>query len=254
MSKLSQVYFPAIERGLIFSAILFTVLLWNPPTNSKTIKPTITASATELSRVAGVAKVVMKQAYWRAGYKLNVVCFPGRRALYKSNLGHVDAELVRIKSIGKIYPNLIRIQEPIFKVRGMAFVWNKNLSINSNQDLRGHRVGIVRGIQWAKEVSEGLSPKIASSAYDLFELLAKHTIDIALEADLTGQAVLHSFSGKGIVKMEKPLVQIPVYHYVHKNNRHLVEPLNRELEKMNRMAETDEIIHDLINYPTPPMC
>ena len=130
----------------------------------------------------------------------------------------------------------------------------KNLSIRSKQDLRGHRVGIVRGIQWATEMSEGLSPMIASSAYDLFKLLAQRQIDIALEAELTGHAVLASFSGKGIVKVEKPLIEIPVYHYVHKKNRHLVEPLHRELEKMNRMAETDEIIYDLLNYPTPPMC
>ena len=108
-------------------------------------------------------------------------CFPGKRALHKSNQGQVDAELVRIKSIGSLYPNLIRVPEAIFKVRGMAFVWNKNLSIRSKQDLRGHRVGIVRGIQWATEMSEGLSPKIASSAYDLFKLLAQRQIDIALE-------------------------------------------------------------------------
>ena len=193
MAQVSQFFISAIVRGHIFLAFLVAVLLWNHPANSKTTKPTITASATALSRVAGVAKIVMKRAYWRAGYKLKVVCMPGKRALHKSSQGQTDAELVRIKSIGSLYPNLIRVPEAIFKVCGMAFVWNKNLSIRSKQDLRGHRVGIVRGIQWATEMSEGLSPKIASSAYDLFKLLAQRQIDIALEADLTGHAVLASF-------------------------------------------------------------
>ncbi len=238
----------------MFAAILVAVLLWAHPSISKTTKPTITASATHLSRVAGVAKMIMGNAYWQVGYRLKVECFPGKRALYKSNQGQTDAELVRIKSIGTSYPNLIRVPEPIFMVRGMAFVWNKKLAIRSKQDLQGHRVGIVRGIQWAAEITEGLSPKIASSAHDLFKLLAQHQIDIALEAKFTGQAIMRSLSGTGVVEVEKPLIEFPVFHYVHKKNLPLVEPLNRELERMKRYGETDQIIDRLLNESSLRMC
>ena len=196
----------------------------------------------------------MGRAYRALGLKLKVECFPGKRALYKSNQGQTDAELNRVKLSGTSYPNLIRVPEAIFKVRGMAYVWDKNLAVRSKQDLRGHRVGIVRGIKWVTEFTEGLSPKNVSTAYDLFKLLAQQKIDIALEADFTGHEALKSFSDRGIDIVGNPMIELPVYHYVHKKNRHLVEPLNRELEKMNRLGEIDKIIHRLFKEPSLPMC
>jgi len=240
--------------GPFFLTFLIAVLLWCHPAISKSNKQTITAAATTQSRVAGLATVIMAQVYRRMGYELKVECFPGKRALYKSNHGQTDAELVRVKSIAKNHPNLIRVPEVIFKLHGMAFVWNHNLKIRRRQDLRGHRVGIVRGIQWATEITESFSPKNVSTAYDLFKLLSEHKIDIALEADITGQAAMKTFLSKNIVMIEKPLMELTYYHFVHKKNRHLVERLNSELEKMNRLGEINKIIRDQINESTLRAC
>ena len=72
----SRSFFDLLCESVVF-AILVAVLLWSHPSISKTTKPTITASATALSRVAGVAKMIMGNAYWRVGYRLKWKRFYG---------------------------------------------------------------------------------------------------------------------------------------------------------------------------------
>lgn len=179
----------------------------------------IVASATNQSRVAAVSEIILARAYSALGYKLKVEYLPGKQALKKSNQGQVDAELVRIEAVSEKYPNLVRVPEALFDVRGMAFSWDQNITIISVQDLWGRRVGIVRGIQWAAKLTEGFSPKpiVAKDIHELFQLLANRRIDIALEAQLTGQPELKHFPKRGLSMAIGSITRFPVFHFLHKN-------------------------------------
>ena len=89
----------------------------------------IVASATNQSRVAAVSEIILARAYSALGYKLKVEYLPGKQALKKSNQGQVDAELVRIEAVSEKYPNLVRVPEALFDVRGMVFSWDQNITM-----------------------------------------------------------------------------------------------------------------------------
>ena len=186
----------------------------------------------------------MVRAYAALGYKLNVSYLPSKQALYESSHGETDAELVRIEAVGRKYPNLVRVPEALFDVSGMAFSWNETMSVRSEQDLWGRRIGIVKGIQWAAKFAEGSAPKLARNVHQLFELLANRQIDIALEAQLTGQPELKHFPNRGISMLYDTPIQFPVFHFLHKKHRELVAPLSEEIRKMKKRGEINRILRD----------
>jgi polar amino acid transport system substrate-binding protein len=226
-------------------AVVIAVALFWLPSGSRAADTVVVASATEQSRVAAVSEIIMVRAYAALGYKLNVAYLPGKQALDKSNHGETDAELVRIEAMGRKYPNLVQVPEALFDVRGMAFSWDRTMAFRGEQDLWGRRVGIVQGIQWAAKISEGQSPKVAANVHELFELLANRQIDIALEAQLTGQPELKHFPNRGLVMLIQPVIQFPVFHFLNKKHINLVAPIAGEIRKMKKRGEINRI---LVNY------
>ena len=203
----------------------------------------IVASATNQSRVAAVSEIILARAYSALGYKLKVEYLPGKQALKKSNQGQVDAELVRIEAVSEKYPNLVRVPEALFDVRGMVFSWDQNITIISVQDLWGRRVGIVRGIQWAAKLTEGFSPKpiVAKDIHELFQLLANRRIDIALEAQLTGQPELKHFPKRGLSMAIGSITRFPVFHFLHKKHLILIAPIAEEIRNLKKSGGTTKI-------------
>ncbi len=226
------------------AVVLATVLFWQP-SNLQAGDNVVVASATDQSRVAAVSETIMVRAYAALGYELNVSYLPGKQALYKSNHGETDAELVRIEAVARKYPNLVQVPEALFNIHGMAFSWNDTIRFQGAQDLWGRRVGIVKGIQWAANIAEGQSPILAQNVHDLFELLANRRIDIALEAQLTGQPELKHFPNKGLVMLLESPIEFPVFHFLNKKHHNMIAPLAEEIQKMKKRGEIDRI---LINY------
>ncbi len=224
--------------------VVIAVALFWQPSNPQAGDKVIVASATYQSRVAAVSETIMSRAYAALGYKLNVSYLSGKQALYKSNHGETDAELVRIEAVGRKYPNLVQVPEALFDVRGMAFSWNNAMRFQSAQDLWGRRVGIVKGIQWAANIAEGQSPKLAQNVHHLFELLANRQIDIALEAQLTGQPELKHFPNRGLVMLLETPIQFPVFHFLNKKHQNLTAPLAEEIRKMKERGEINRIIQN----------
>ncbi len=234
---------PSGVSGACRAVVIAVVLFWQPSI-LRADENVFVASATEQSRVAAVSETIMVRAYGALGYKLSVSYLPGKQALYKSSHGETDAELVRIEAVGRKYPNLVRVPEALFDVHGMAFSWDDAMRVRSEQDLWGRRIGIVKGIQWAAKMTEGQSPILALNVHQLFELLANRQIDIALEAQLTGQPELKHFPNRGLVMLLESPIQFPVFHFLNKKHQQLVAPLSEEIRKMKQRGEINRIFQN----------
>ena len=239
------------SKIFVVVVIIITVVFPLHPSELRAADHVFVASATSQSRVAAVSEIIMTRAYAALGYQLNVSYYPGKRALYKSNQGEVDAELVRIAAVTKAYPNLIRVPESLFDFKGMAFSWDGKIIVRGEHDLWGRRVGIVRGIQWAEKLTEGNSPVIATDVHQLFELLADREIDIALEAQLTGQPELEHFPNRGLVMLLDTVEYFPVFHFLNKKHANLVVPLSEEIQKMKKRGDIYQIFQDYYQTVTP---
>ncbi len=225
-------------------AVVIAVALFWQPSNLQAGDKVVVASATYQSRAAVVSETIMSRAYAALGYKLNVSYLSGKQALYKSNHGETDAELVRIEAVARKYPNLVQVPEALFDIHGMAFSWNDTIRFQGAQDLWGRRVGIVKGIQWAANIAEGQSPILAQNVHDLFELLANRRIDIALEAQLTGQPELKHFPNKGLVMLLESPIEFPVFHFLNKKHHNMIAPLAEEIRKMKERGEINRIFQN----------
>ena len=92
---------------------------------------------------------------------------------------------------------------------------------------------------------------LATDVHQLFELLADREIDIALEAQLTGQPELEHFPNRGLVMLLDTVEYFPVFHFLNKKHANLVVPLSEEIQKMKQRGEIYQIFKDYYQTVTP---
>ena len=61
----------------------------------------------------GMLDQIIKNAFFRLGLSASVTRLPAERSLTNANLGIDDGDILRIKGLEKIYPNLMPIPEKI---------------------------------------------------------------------------------------------------------------------------------------------
>ena len=112
---------------------------------------TIIANGVEGSADAKAGFAVVREAYKQIGYEIDMKWLPGATALERSNSGEVDAELQRIDGISRKFPNLIQVPIPINFLQGSVFATNVSFPVTGWYSLKPYRIGIVKGIIFAKQ-------------------------------------------------------------------------------------------------------
>jgi ABC-type amino acid transport substrate-binding protein len=186
---------------------------------------------------------VLKEAYKRIGYDVQFRMFPAKRSLNLANQGKSDGDIARIEGTEKAFPNLIALSTPIFNLQGYAYTIEVTRDIRDWSDLKGLRIGVVRGVRYATIGTKGLNPFFAEDMTHLFRLLADRRIDVAIAGRRSGQIEIHNnFKGSGIHTVGRSLYDKPMYHFVHKKNKELAVRLNHALENMAAEGRIDTII------------
>lgn len=129
----------------------------------------ILISAIENEQTHAIAKHVLMEAYSRLGYKVVFDDLPGRRALEWANTGLTDGDVARIAGTGTKYPNLIRVETPVIYFKGVAFSKTIDKPVNTWDDLKGLRIGVVRGIRYSTIGTKGMDPFFANDMTHLYQ-------------------------------------------------------------------------------------
>ncbi len=222
----------------IAAVILWASLVSAPPLlckefifNSSYSPPNSTPAET------GVLDTILKECFRRLGHTVDIRMLPAERCLRDSNAGIADGELGRIAGIDILYPNLIRVPEPIIQSRDfVAFSIRRHFNTPSWKSLAPYNVGIVKG--W-KILEVNAMPaksllKVASTTA-LFNVLARDRIDVALSARTDGTATARKLGIASRVRiMEPPLASLKLYLYLHRTHRKWVEPVSRTLQGMKQ--------------------
>ena len=187
---------------------------------------------------------VLKVAFKRMDIPVAFKFYPGARALEMSSSGKVDGEVHRIWEIGEKYPTLRRVPTPINFIETVGFVKrDNNIDIEKCEDLRPHRVAIVRGIKHTEMCSEGVEElSVLNDGESMMKFLEKGRTDIALDAGLNG---LIQLKKSGLESAIKPLPQALgkslLYAYVHEKHIALFPKLDGEFQKMVESGEMSSI-------------
>ncbi len=191
---------------------------------------------------ATVIREVMLEAYQRADIKAKVMYYPGNRALKMSSTGATDAELYRISSIDKLYPDLVKIPVPLYLFEIRAFSKNVDFKPDGWESMKGYKLGVINGVKITEKLTEGLQVEAVNDLQHMFALLESERIDLALTTRVAGNISLKELNFKHIKALDPPVYSFPVFHFVHKSNSYLVPILTDVLTQMSNQGRIQEII------------
>jgi polar amino acid transport system substrate-binding protein len=191
-----------------------------------------------------VGAIIVSQIYKKLGIKISITPMPGERAMLETVSGRMDGEIMRIGSYGDEYLQVIRIPTPYYHLETMAFYKkDSGIVIGSAADLAKHSVLKVRGVKHTNNITAGLS-----NVYDyddtesMLKALDKDRNNVALTHTEDGLFAIEKYHIEQVDHLGKPLLILPLYHYVHKKNAHLVEKVDRIIREMKDSGELRTLI------------
>lgn len=151
---------------------------------------------------------------------------------------------MRIWSYGSDHPEVVRVPTSYYYLETMAFYKKgSGVVINSIADLDKYSALRVRGAKHSLGVTEGLE-----NVYDyndvetMLKAVDRERQSVALAHRTDALFAIQKFKIKDLEFAEKPLSAFPLYHYVHKNNAHLVDKIDHLILKMKHSGELGEMI------------
>ena len=208
-------------------------------------EPIITITTLQESKITPLLTKIVSYAYKKAGYNITIRTLPAERALKTANKGKSDAELVRTRFIEKNNPNLIRIPTVIYIMETVAFT-KKNLNIESKKDLEFLRLGFLIGHKQIETFLKGYNTNALSNKKQLFKLLQKNRIDVALIGKVSGKYEIKELELNDIIAHNKALISLNMYHYVHKKNKKLVPILSKIFNEMEESGKISDFRNEFL--------
>lgn len=167
----------------------------------------------------GFLDTIVGEAFRRAGLRLKLVRLPAERGLINANAGIEDGDLSRIAGLENIYPNLVRVPEKTLDMHFVAFARAANPLQASWEALETLAVGHIKG--W-KIFEQNLRPAThittTDNAVQLFTILEKNRIDVALYDRWQGYALAKRMQIDGIHVAEPPLAVREMFIYLHRRH------------------------------------
>jgi len=218
---------------LLFSTLMISPLLLNAES--------YTFSGGKNNLVHTIAAEVLVKAYKKANIEINPLFLTLQESLKRSNSGETDGELARISTITRFSPNLNKVPVSIISVEAVAFSKNRSLAINNWNDLRGHKLTIVKGVKFIETGTKGLQKNFVATHEDALQLLQSDQTEIIVIPKLASINLIYQKKYHEIRPISKSLKRHKLYHFVHKKNIHLLPIITPILQEMKNSGEIEFI-------------
>lgn len=237
-----------------FCLVLLSVLCFCLPSNTGATEPTgrpehiVTLSAWQGVPTGPVARAILDNAYGKLGIKPRYRHSPAKRALVEANAGKTDGDIARLPIIENRAANLVRVKVALDRLVLRAFTINSTSAITDWEDLTGHSVAVLRGVLLLETNTQKSTRVFAKDMKELMNFLVKRYVDFAIARDFNGQfAARKHFPGSKIRMTGKPLLDAPIYHYLHRRHQHSILPkLEEILRQMEKTGELAAIRRDTL--------
>lgn len=185
----------------------------------------------------------VKEAYRRANIAVTFVALPCKRSLAAANSGKVGGELARIAKATEIYSNLVRASSPSITIEGVIITKSITRDISSWQDLKGLRIGIVRGEIYAEKGTEGMPRQLVNSYHQLLSKIdtGEFEVGVAVRRNWLLEKQHPRFRDSTLHQLGKPVFSAPLYHLLHKRHADLMPRLNKVFKQMWQSGEAQRI-------------
>lgn len=164
----------------------------------------------------GFLDLVAAETFRRAGLQLKMVKVSPERALLNANAGIEDGVSARIAGLEKTYTNLIRVPEKILDFPFVAFAQQAKVSTANWDTLASMTVGHIHGWKiFEQNLKPGTPITVVDDAEQLFTMLDKGRIDVALYERWLGLALAVRMGLKNIRVVEPALAEREMFIYLH---------------------------------------
>ncbi len=190
----------------------------------------------------GMLDRVLTEAFRRIGITAEIVYTPTERSLSDVNAGILDAELNRIAGMEKSYPRLRRVPEANMTMDFVAFSLQP-FDIDGWESIRNLDIGLVRGWKILEEHTSDF-PHIVTvpTEVELFTMLDKERLHLALYSRRTGYEVLRDLGIDRVHHLEPPLASRDMFLYVHEKHEGITDSLAQALREMKADGSYDAIM------------
>jgi polar amino acid transport system substrate-binding protein len=182
----------------------------------------------------GLLDMVYQELARRLGIKIEIRNLAAaERTLINVNDGVVDGDVGRILGFEKQYPNMVSVPVPVMKFEMMVFSRNVDFRVAGPDSIKPYNIGIVRGWRILEQASVGAqSVTTFDSAEQMFSMLDKNRIDIALLEKLEGMQIVKIMGIKGVKILQPRLLEGYWHLYLNKKHESLIPQIAAELRKM----------------------
>lgn len=247
LNKHRQAAVPAFTAILL----LFASVIWSIDgaaeewaTGTRVITaPSITS---EISVVIG--KKLVKHLYDACRLKISYLDVPAARAVMMAEKSQSDGELARIPMAVKRDAPLLPLDIAIDEARLVPLFLNEE-SAKAHTQLGGKRIGFLNGYRMISAVlPENATAVATSDTFQLVSLLKRGRIDVALTLEWDALAAKHRNEGMVI---GKPLLESPLYHWVHESRKEDIPCLSNALREMQSDGGFQQMTQEGIESGSP---
>lgn len=184
----------------------------------------------------GFLDQLVAAVFREVGVQAEVMVYPAasERSLLNANEGIDDGQALRVAGLEQIYPNLIRVPEPVILNEFVALSVRHRFATPGWAALKPYTVTYIIGWKIFEANVPSETPRTpVREADQLFTLLAQDRADVALYERWQGLAQARR-SGLPVQVMEPPLASTPMYMYLHRKHAHLVPKVAQALARLKQ--------------------
>jgi polar amino acid transport system substrate-binding protein len=195
----------------------------------------------------GVLDLFYAELGKRAGINFTIQIMPAERGLLNANSGVDDGDVSRVFGIDSQYTGLVRVPESVMHYQMSVFSKHSHFTVSGPESLREYDVGILTG--WKileRSITASRSVVKLENPEQLFSMLDKGRIDVAVVEKLMGFYFIKTMALHGIDVMQPPFVEGEWYLYLNKKHAALVPALTAAIKSMKDDGTHQRIFADAL--------
>lgn len=210
-----------------------------------------------------VVCALLGEAFSRMDVKFRFKHYPSARSLVMANSGEADGELHRVYEFHEVsdgrFPNLIRVESQLLTMHLAVFAKAGKKDVTCIDDLRGSRIGYLRGRQNARKMLLKISSETniapQNSEFSLLRMVAEGRLDYALVESFDGRVLIKTRGELMDLREVGRLTETRIFTYMNKKHAALAKRLAATLDGMKRDGSFQEIVdrvHKELLEDVPP--
>ena len=222
-------------RRIISVAAFVFFSLSNSPVFSDNVLQVSSGIREPLSNLqqTGFNDLVAKEVFKRAGYRINIMRMPAARALLDLDSGINDADLVRIKNISSVYPNIRVVPEKIIDFDFVAISKNIDFKADGWDSLKPYETGIVSGWRILEvNVKSDISVTRVEDTLRLIKILDNDRVDLVVSERWQARQAIRALAIDSLTIHEPPIKSNELFIVVHKRHEKLIPKLTAIIKSM----------------------